>query len=658
MRPGDGHRSRIWAPVLRAVEVRVGGEVVSLQPGTWVESAVFMGSPGHRPPRSAFGATSPDSLMLRRIGRIPDATELVIVPGATTVAALASIAPADPPAHRLPARAEPRTPTSAAHGRIVCTTPAELATPAAHPLSDMPILVLADEMVDVPPGAVLEMLACMEAIGADVVVPLSNIGQPLCLPVGRSEPRSVARPMPGGRSPRAIADALRRLPAQHVATVADRVAAAVFSPAGAARWHAGEPLVAVTCLNAYAWAPPTLERGVQLDARPLPAGVSATAVAELAREVIAEGRPAGLPIVFVCDGVGPVGGTQVILNLCDALNDMGISASITHKFTGSYPHAFVSKSAPLALAKGEMIAALPDRLGWERGAPGVVVATSWGTGDTVRAICERHDGIVPVAFWQDREDLFERHDGKPAGSGEFGNYLAIRHRIAVSEWVLASAEAERLIGSPGPSDLRVVTPPALDRAFTRLPAPTREPSDGRPVRILAMWRPMTAARRGMPRIAALYEALAAAYKGKRAGRVSLEVFGWSDGVPAGVRSHGHLTTEQVAALMREVDIVVEPSEFQGFGLPGLEAIACGAALVTTPCRGPDEYVTSGSTPNAVVADDHDSLLPAVRRLIDDPAALAEIQRNAAATPIATWPERAAQFASAVRLALNLTTVGV
>ena len=86
MRPGDGHRSRIWAPVLRAVEVRVGGEVVSLQPGTGVESAVFMGVPGHRPPRSAFGATSPDALMSRRIGRIPDATELVIVPGAAPAA--------------------------------------------------------------------------------------------------------------------------------------------------------------------------------------------------------------------------------------------------------------------------------------------------------------------------------------------------------------------------------------------------------------------------------------------------------------------------------------------------------------------------------------------------------------------------------------------
>jgi hypothetical protein len=653
MRPGDGHRSRIWAPVLRQVDVTLGGHQITLHPGTWVESAVFMGVPGMRPPRSAFGATSPDALIARRIGRVPDVGEVVVLSdGAAPLATQA--APASPPAHALSARAQPRTPASDVHGRVLCDMASVRNGEAWETPPGAPVLVITDPSVDVPEGAVLELLACMESTRADVVLPLQNIGMPLCLPVGKSEPRSPARPMPGGRSPSAIAEALRRLPAQHIGTASDRIAAALFSPDGLRKWRAGEPVdFVVTCVNAFAWVSPTLTAFIDLPARPLPTDVSASSVAERAREVIAEAPPGGLPVVFVCDGVGPVGGTQVILNVVDALNDLGgISASVVHKFTGNYPHSFVSKAAPLPLAKGEIVNAVTDRLGWKRGAPGIVVATSWGTGDTVRAICERNPALTPVAFWQDREDLFERHDGKPAGAGEFSAYLAIRHRVAVSRWILESAEAEGLIGARESDAIRQVVWPAVDPAFTSQPPPERTDSTDRPVRILAMWRPMTAVRRGMPRLAKLYDDLRAAYRGKKAGRVSLEVFGWSEGVPTGVVSHGHLTTAQVAALMREVDIVVEPSEFQGFGLPGMEAIACGAALVTTPCRGPQEYTSHGF--NAIVADDHDSLLPAVRSLVDDPRALRLIQRGAAGTwPPVAWAERAREFSTVLHIAAGL-----
>ena len=53
-----------------------------------------------------------------------------------------------------------------------------------------------------------------------------------------------------------------------------------------------------------------------------------------------------------------------------------------------------------------------------------------------------------------------------------------------------------------------------------------------------------------------------------------------------------------------------------------------------------------------------SLTPAVTEKVCEALKLGVSFAAAAATPIATWPERAAQFASAVRLALNLTTVGV
>ena len=58
---------------------------------------------------------------------------------------------------------------------------------------------------------------------------------------------------------------------------------------------------------------------------------------------------------------------------------------------------------------------------------------------------------------------------------------------------------------------------------------------------------------------------------------------WSD------HHYGKLSQDGVAELMRQVDILVEPSEYQGFGLPGLEAMASGICVVSTDNRGVHEY---------------------------------------------------------------------
>jgi glycosyltransferase involved in cell wall biosynthesis len=44
---------------------------------------------------------------------------------------------------------------------------------------------------------------------------------------------------------------------------------------------------------------------------------------------------------------------------------------------------------------------------------------------------------------------------------------------------------------------------------------------------------------------------------------------------------GYVPDEAVPALLRTATVVAYPSVDEGFGLPALEALACGAALVTT-----------------------------------------------------------------------------
>jgi glycosyltransferase involved in cell wall biosynthesis len=55
----------------------------------------------------------------------------------------------------------------------------------------------------------------------------------------------------------------------------------------------------------------------------------------------------------------------------------------------------------------------------------------------------------------------------------------------------------------------------------------------------------------------------------------------ASGVAARVVRPGYLPSAVLPALLRRADAVVYPSRYEGFGLPALEALACGAPLVTT-----------------------------------------------------------------------------
>ena len=68
---------------------------------------------------------------------------------------------------------------------------------------------------------------------------------------------------------------------------------------------------------------------------------------------------------------------------------------------------------------------------------------------------------------------------------------------------------------------------------------------------------------------------------------------------------GYVEDAHVAALLRTAAVVAYPSVDEGFGLPALEALACGAPLVTTQGSVMEELC--GSAPYLVTANDVDSL---------------------------------------------------
>lgn len=67
------------------------------------------------------------------------------------------------------------------------------------------------------------------------------------------------------------------------------------------------------------------------------------------------------------------------------------------------------------------------------------------------------------------------------------------------------------------------------------------------------------------------------------------------------------------------DIFLFPSLIEGFGLPPLEAMACGTATVISDCGGVREYARDGANCLLVPAGNANALAAAARRLIDDAA---------------------------------------
>ena len=92
-------------------------------------------------------------------------------------------------------------------------------------------------------------------------------------------------------------------------------------------------------------------------------------------------------------------------------------------------------------------------------------------------------------------------------------------------------------------------------------------------------------------------------------------------------AHKNLSQPDLGREYDAAEVFVVGSRVEGFCQPGLEALACGVALVTTDNGGCREYAIDGETALVVPPDDPEAMAAAIQRLLDDDVLAKELAAN-------------------------------
>jgi glycosyltransferase involved in cell wall biosynthesis len=122
---------------------------------------------------------------------------------------------------------------------------------------------------------------------------------------------------------------------------------------------------------------------------------------------------------------------------------------------------------------------------------------------------------------------------------------------------------------------------------------------------------------------------------------------WNHQSPPGVIEIGHVPSTDLPPLYGAATLVGYASRYEGFGLPPLEAMACGAAVVSTPVPAVVEVV--GAAAATFRPGDIDGLTAILRDLLaDEEARLDLARRGAVCARRLSWQDTAQATAQTYR----------
>lgn len=101
-------------------------------------------------------------------------------------------------------------------------------------------------------------------------------------------------------------------------------------------------------------------------------------------------------------------------------------------------------------------------------------------------------------------------------------------------------------------------------------------------------------------------------------------------IPTYVEFHESPPDQELRELYRETGVFLYPSRYEGFGLPPMEAMGCGAAVVSTRVGAVDEFTAEGTLAVLVDPGDVEGLASGAMILLADPTRRSDLGRRGAA----------------------------
>jgi asparagine synthetase B (glutamine-hydrolysing)/GT2 family glycosyltransferase/glycosyltransferase involved in cell wall biosynthesis len=326
-------------------------------------------------------------------------------------------------------------------------------------------------------------------------------------------------------------------------------------------------------------------------------------VENLDRVRLGRARDGGSPlrITFLVASMPVSGGITAIVQLAREMILQGHEVCIVTESPEVEPERFNLPLQPLVFSsKEELLRLFP--------ASDVVVATYWTTAaEYLEELRTRYD-FVAAYYLQDYEVLFYPEEDATNRSRVAWTYSVAEHLIAESQWVrdlvLENHDLECSRVHLG-LDLGIF----WDRKQT--------PSVNRVPRIVSVARP-SERRRGFLEVVDVFDRIQRARP-----EVEFVFFGTTDEempsrLPFPYRNEGRIEDlNRVAELISSCDVLVDSSLFQGFGRPGLEAMASGTPCVLTSEGGLSEYAVDEENCLIVPPRMTGRMSAAILRLLDD-----------------------------------------
>lgn len=118
-----------------------------------------------------------------------------------------------------------------------------------------------------------------------------------------------------------------------------------------------------------------------------------------------------------------------------------------------------------------------------------------------------------------------------------------------------------------------------------------------------------------------------------------------------IRQLGYLAREDLAKVIAGATTLIYPSIYEGFGLPPLEAMACGVPVITSNVSSIPEVV--GDTGVMIAPDDVDGLVEAMKTMLTAPELRADMARKALVRSAQfTWVNCVTQTVDAYRSVIS------